>query len=80
MQKTFPTDDLQVDALFSLLGRLALDAKRPAPAGDQETDRALAAELKTEHLDDRDLSRAHRQPPPAVQGRARGEETGLTRC
>jgi hypothetical protein len=79
MQKNFPTDDLQVDALFTLLGRLALDAKGSAPARDHETDRAFAAELKTEHLDDWELSRAHRQPPPAIQGRAAGDETGPTR-
>jgi hypothetical protein len=66
MRKTFPSDDLQVDALFTLLGRLALDAKRSAPAGAHETDRALAAERKTEHLEDRELSQVHR-PPPAIQ-------------
>jgi hypothetical protein len=68
MRKTFPTDDLQVDALFTLLGRLALDAKSSAPAREQETDGALDAELKTEHLDDRESSRAHR-PPPTIQER-----------
>jgi hypothetical protein len=78
MRNTFPTDDTQVDALFTLLGRLALDAKRPVPRGEQETGRALAAELKTEHLDGRELSRPHRQPPP-IQGQVAGDETGTMR-
>ena len=75
MRKTLPTDDLQVDALFTLLGRLALDAKASAPARDQETDRALAAEPNTEHLDDRELSQVHR-PPPAIQVRGTAEANG----
>jgi hypothetical protein len=75
MRKTFPTDDLQVDALFTLLGRLALDAKGCAPARDQETDRPLAVEPKTEHLDDRELSQVHR-PRPATQVRGTAEANG----
>jgi hypothetical protein len=75
MRKTFPTDDLQVDALFTLLGRLALDAKSSARAPDRETDRAFTAEHKTENLDDRGLGQV-RPPSPAIQGRKSAEANG----
>jgi hypothetical protein len=65
MRKTLPTDDVQIDELFTLLGRLALDAKGAPPAPSQETERALAVELKTKRLDDPESSRAHGHPPRA---------------
>jgi hypothetical protein len=78
MRKTLPTDDLQIDELFTLLGRLALDAKGAPPAPDQETDRGFAAELKTEHLDDRESSRGDGDPGRRAQDEDRPTQTAGT--
>ena len=60
-----PTDELHVDALFTLLGRLALEAKGIAPSREGEKT-ALVAGEPSEHID-LEPNRSVRQPSTVVK-------------
>jgi hypothetical protein len=68
-----PTDELHIDSLFTLLGRLALEAKGLAPSRESENV-ALVAGQSTE---DGDLElRSVRQPSSTVKQHDHADQIG----
>jgi hypothetical protein len=69
-----PTDELHIDSLFTLLGRMALEAKGLTCSGEPEN-AALVAGQSTE---DGDLQQrlSLREPPSAVKRHDHGDRIG----
>ena len=71
-----PTDELHIDSLFTLLGKLALEAKGSASSREGT---ALVAGQSTEH-GDLEASRLVREPSSTVKRHDHGDQIGPMLC